>query len=878
MSIAQDKAKGRVLLPSTIDPKRYDLRLTPDLVNFTFDGEADIALECCGENIKEIVLHSKELCILDATLVDTTPVDGDVVGEKNTKTQQAMEIHENKKLTTVKFVFEENVPASSILRIKYKGFLNNQMAGFYRSSYKDANGNSKIMASTQFESLDARRAFPCWDEPSRKAVFGITIVVPSDLQALSNMPVKSLASNSHQKTEVNFMDTPIMSTYLVAFCVGQFDFVQALSNQTLVKVYTPPGMSESGLFALDCAVKTLKILNSFFGIDYPLPKLDMVAIPEFAMGAMENWGLVTYRQVDLCIDPNKASNSQKQRVCTVVTHELAHQWFGNLVTMAWWDDLWLNEGFASWAENYVSEKLHPEWTMWDQFTTGHLSYAMKLDSLKSSHPIQVPICHAEEVEEVFDGISYCKGGSVVRMIRAVMGPQDFRNGLSTYMKTFAYRNTETHDLWKCWEDASKMPISEMMKSWTEQMGYPLITVTNEHWEAHQVTLTLSQEWFLSDPSAELTDEEKDKKWCVPIFTCTEQGVQPDICFMREKTATLIVPLEGGENGGGWVKLNAGQQVPMRVKLTPTMLERLCIGIKNKTLPICDRAGLIMDAYALAKAGHLEPTALIQLLSAYQNEHAYIVWQGISQVLLALDSITMEDEDMNTRFQSFARILVKSLYQSVGWSNKDDSDGHLTVLLRGIMISLLKNFCYDDEDVKKEASARFEKFQSNPDDVESLPSDMRTQVFQIMLKNGGEKEYEQLLSYFQTTSDVAEQKFVLASLGNAPSPALKARTLDWALKDLKMQDFFYPMGSVGSSREGREISWSFFKTNFEAVRAKIGKGSPSLMDACIVNCAGSFCSEEKADEIEAFFQDKGLVQNARKIAQTLENMRTNAKFW
>ena len=799
--------------------------------------------------------------------------------------EQTSQIVENKKLKTVKFVFGSNISTSSqhVLKIEYKGFLNNQMAGFYRSSYTDIHGNKKIMASTQFESLDARRAFPCWDEPSRKAVFGITLTIDSKLQALSNMPVQSYSSSSDGKKTMVFMDTPIMSSYLLAFCVGEFDFVQGIScGKTLVSVYTPPGMSSSGLFALKCAVETLEILNSFFQVEYPLPKLDMIAIPEFAMGAMENWGLVTYRQVDLCIDPIIASNSQKQRVCTVVTHELAHQWFGNLVTMAWWDDLWLNEGFASWAENYVADQLHPDWTMWDQFTTGHLSYAMKLDSLQSSHPIQVPIHHAEEVEEVFDGISYCKGGSVVRMIRAVMGNEDFQSGLTLYMKKYAYKNTETLDLWQCWEEVSGgMPIADMMKSWTEQMGYPVLTIRDEKWESDKVTFSIQQEWFLSDPTAVIEAEaEKSKKWCIPIFTCTEDGTQNDICFLRETTGTITIPLKNGETSS-WVKLNAGQQVPMRVQLTPTMLQRLQTAIQNKTLSVCDRAGLLLDSHALVKAGKMKPESLIQLLSSYQNEDAYIVWQGISSILSSLDTIISEDKAMYSHFTKFARIFVKRLYDSVGWSSSSSSDeGHLTVLLRGIMISLLSTFLYDDHEVKNAAKSRFDSFLKDPSNVTNLPSDYRSAVFKIVLKNGSITEYEQILSYYNTATDVAEKKIVLNSLGCAASASLKIRTLEWAMsQEVKLQDFFYPMGSVAhSSKDGRDICWNFFQNNFESMREKIGKGSPSLLDACIVNCTGSFCSHEMASTIEAFFATKDLPQNKRKITQIIETMKNNACFF
>mmetsp|Transcript_17250 Transcript_17250/g.23737 ORF Transcript_17250/g.23737 Transcript_17250/m.23737 type:complete len:895 (-) Transcript_17250:165-2849(-) len=871
---SKEAPKKRVILPPTIVPDRYDIKLTPDLEKYVFTGEAKMGLtttEDLDGSCKEIVMHAKELCFVSASFV--------VVGEEGVGPKvEAEEIRVNMKATTVTFIFPENIPASSKLEvtIDYTGFLNNQMAGFYRSSYTDIHGNSKIMASTQFESLDARRAFPCWDEPARKAIFGVTLVVPRELDAFSNMPEKCWKTLPCGKLkEITYLDSPKMSSYLVAFCVGEFDFVQAQTEHgVVVRVYTPPGKSSSGQFALDCAVKALDAYDDFFDVPYPLPKLDMVAIPEFAMGAMENWGLVTYREVDVLIDPTMASSSQKQRVCTVVTHELAHQWFGNLVTMEWWDDLWLNEGFASWAENWAADKIFPHWTMWDQFTTGHLSAALRLDALKSSHPIQVPIYHAEEVEEVFDAISYCKGGSVVRMIKAVLGMKCFQKGLAAYMKKHAYGNTQTFDLWAEWEASSGMPVKEMMASWTEQMGFPLLRVTKETWEDDKVTLELEQTWFLSDGS-ELSEEEAKKKWCIPLLTCTEDGTQADMTFMREKSATVTIPLS---NKDGWVKLNAGQEVPMRVKLTPTMIDRLSNGIKNKALPPCDRAGLISDAYALVKAGQMEPGSLIKLLSSYSEEDKYIVWQSISAVLGGMDTITSDNDEMNANFTKFARGLVLNLFKKVGWEAKD-TDGHLTTLLRGMMIGLLESFCFDDADIATEAKARFSKFQEDPSDMKSLPSDMRSSVFAIVLKNGGEEEYEAVKDYFNTAPNNAEKKFVLSSLGKASDVNLKQATLDWAISgQVKLQDFFYPMGSVGrSTREGREVSWKFFQQNFETIKAMIGKASPSLMDACIVNCAGSFCSNEKADEIEAFFKERQMPLNARTISQTTENMRANAKF-
>jgi len=458
------------------------------------------------------------------------------------------------------------------------------------------------------------------------------------------------------------------------------------------------------------------------------------------------------------------------------------------------------------------------------------------------------------------------------MIRAVLGMKAFQTGLGNYMKKFAYGNTETVDLWGAWEESSGMPLKEMMASWTEQMGFPLVKVIGETWEANKVTLELEQSWFLSDGSSVDGD---NKKWCIPILTCTEAGTQKDMIFMREKTAKVEIPLS---SVNGWVKLNAGQEVPMRVLATSTMIERLSVGIKNKSLPVCDRAALVTDGYALVKSGNMKPEELIKLLSSYVNEDAYIVWQGLADVLSGLDTVTQDDEDMNSSFKKFARSLVITLADKIGWE-KQTEDGHLTVLLRSIMTGLLSKFCNEDESVVNEAKTRFAKFQEDPSDMQNLPSDMRSSVFRIILKNGGEKEWTGIKSYFFTAADQAEKKIVLGTLGASKEAKMKLQTLEWTISgEIKLQDFFYPMGSVGhSSRAGAEISWQFFQDNFQTIKDMIGKGSPSLMDACIINCAGGFCSSEKADEIDAFFKANPLPSSARKIAQCIEGMNINIFF-
>jgi puromycin-sensitive aminopeptidase len=513
--------------------------------------------------------------------------------------------------------------------------------------------------------------------------------------------------------------------------------------------------------------------------------------------------------------------------------------------------------------------------MWDQFVNDHLSRALKLDGLLSSHPIQVPIAHAEEVEQVFDAISYCKGGSVVRMICAVLGMPNFKKGLGNYMAKHAYGNTETFDLWQAWEDVSGMPIQEMMASWTEQMGFPLVKVIKEDWQDDKVILELEQSWFLADGS-EIPDDGKDKLWTIPILSATPDGVHADMVLMREKQASITIPLK---NKSDWVKLNAGQEVPMRVQYTEEMLARLCSAVSKKELVAADRVGLIMDAYALVKAGQkMTPEELIKVLAAYKQEDDCVVWQGLADALSGLESVLSDDETLYEYFCNFARGLVLPLVDIVGWEAKP-GDAHLMSILRGIMVSLLSVFCTGDDSIKEEAKKRCEAFLEDPENVSALPADIKSPVFKIYLKMGGEKEYDAIKAYYYKAKDNAERKYVLNSLGETADEKLKLATLDWTTSgEVKLQDFFYAMGSVGrSGKAGRELSWKYFQDNHNRLSQMLDKASPSLMDAVIVMCSGGFCSEQKADEIEAFFKSNPFPKNERKISQMTENMRANAKF-
>src|SRR3989338_2407982 len=385
--------KSSVRLSKNIIPVEYDIRLHPDLENFTFEGIETIHLSIL-QKTRIVTQHSKELEI------ETVKI-GDVFAK----------ISYNKKTETATFTFPKNISTGKIkLTLVFKGILNDKMRGFYRSKYA-IKGKEYHMATTQFEATDARRAFPCFDEPAQKAIFHVSLIIPKGKTAISNTLPVSVEKHEAGYEVVKFSPTPKMSTYLLAFIIGNFEYIESKTKRGLrVRVFTTPGKKHQAGFALKCAIKTLDFYENYFDIKYPLPILDMIAIPDFASGAMENWGAITYRESALLVDENNSSVSNKQWVALVIAHELAHQWFGNLVTMEWWTHLWLNEGFASYIEYLAVDKLFPHWDIWTQFSTNELGIALRLDALLHTHPIEIPVHHPDEIGEIFDEVSYSKIG------------------------------------------------------------------------------------------------------------------------------------------------------------------------------------------------------------------------------------------------------------------------------------------------------------------------------------------------------------------------------------------------------------------------------------------------------------------------------------
>ena len=587
-----------VLLPNNVKPLRYAIHLTPDLFAYTFDGEETIDVEVL-EATDTIVLNAAEMSISAASIMDAGNAAVDA---------SAIELNADDETVSISFPSAIE-PGPAVLHIAFTGELNDRLTGFYRSVYTRADGTFRTMATTQFEPSSARRAIPCWDEPAMKASFQLTLTVPADMDTVSNMPPTDETVDGDTKT-VRFGESPVMSTYLLAFIVAELGMIeQQAENGTMVRVLTTPGKEEQGRFALETSVALLSYFNDYFGIPYPLEKLDHIAIPDFAAGAMENWGAITYRETALLVDPAISPAATRQRVAEVVSHEMAHMWFGDLVTMQWWDDLWLNESFASWMGDKAVDHIHPEWKMWTQFVANDTIRAFSLDGLKNSHPIEATVHTPAEVEELFDAISYSKGASIIRMLEHYLTPETFRDGLRRYLDAHRYSNARTADLWEALEDASGKPVKSLMDTWTSQMGFPVLNVQSRH-EADGVRLDVSQSRFLF--SNVIEDEGSDESsWKVPLNVATswDDVGAATLLEAREDTITLP-PAPSGE--ASWFKVNASQTGFYRVNLSPRDWDALIPAVTSRTLSDTDRLGLQNDAYALSRAGYLPVSQFLAL--------------------------------------------------------------------------------------------------------------------------------------------------------------------------------------------------------------------------------------------------------------------------
>jgi aminopeptidase 2 len=630
---------------------------------------------------------------------------------------------------TTKVSFDKTISkgTKAKLTMTFTGTLNDNMAGFYRSSFKAEDGSTTYMATTQMEPTDARRAFPCFDEPALKAKFTVTLVADDKMTCLSNMDVASEKTvdskiTSGKRKAVTFNPTPLMSTYLLAFIVGELNYIETNSFRVPVRVYAPKDRNiEHGRYSLELAAKTLEFYEETFDSDFPLPKMDMIAIPDFSAGAMENWGLVTYRVVDVLIDEKNSSAAVKQRVAEIVQHELAHQWFGNLVTMDFWDGLWLNEGFATWMSWYSCNAFYPDWKVWEGYVTDNLAGALSLDSLRSSHPIEVPVKRADEINQIFDAISYSKGSSVIRMISKYVGEETFMEGIRRYLKKHAYGNTETGDLWAALSDASGKDVGKVMDIWTKKVGFPVVTVTEGTDSIH-----LKQNRFLR--TADVKPEEDETLYPVFLGLRTKDGVNEDLTLFDREADFKLKDLD-------FFKLNADHSGLYRTSYTPERLRKLGVAAKEGLLTVEDRAGMIADAGSLAASGYQKSSGILSLIDSFKSEPDFVVWQEITGRIGSLRGAWMfEDQAIRDAMKQFQLDLVKDKAHELGWTFSEN-DGHIEQQFKSLMFGAAG--ISGDEVITKASFDMFNKFKAG--DKSAIHPNIRGSVYAIVLAKGGKEE-------------------------------------------------------------------------------------------------------------------------------------------
>lgn len=844
----KNKTKKSVRLPSHISPISYKLTIKPDLESFTFSGNEIIKINTEKE-INKIILHSKDIDIETAS-----------IGSKSKK-QFSSKIIYDEKNETVTLCFKNKIKGKSEINLVFKGIINESLRGFYRSKYI-LNGEEKYLATTQFESTDARRCFPCFDEPEHKAIFEVSLIIADKHTAISNtLPVTTVEHGAGYKV-VSFAPSPRMSTYLLAFIIGDFEYLEGKTkDEVQVRVFTTKGKSHQAKFALEVAIKSLEFYNEYFDIPYPLPTLDLIAIPDFGSAAMENWGAVTFRETAILVDKENTSQSTKQWVAIVIAHELAHQWFGNLVTMKWWTDLWLNEGFASYMENFCVDKMFPNWHIWDLYIADRYAVAMRLDALSNSHPIEVKVNHPDEISEIFDMVSYAKGSAVIRMLAEYIGHDNFRNGLRHYLKKHSYKNTNTKDLWDSFEKVSKKPINKIMSAWTKETGYPLATISQNNNQFY-----LKQERFFSSRIESLKYKNSSKKktlWPIPIkYESTNETLKTKE-LMNLLMTKNSVPLIGTSIG----KINKEEDTFMRVRYDDVTLLKLADEIKNNSLSTKDRLGIIRDLFALAEGGYIKTDVALKFTLNYKGELEYIVWAeiagGINKIYNLIPRETFAD-----KYKIYTQSLFSPIVTKMGFEKKE-GEKHSDAFLRNLAIS--QSILYGDIKVINKLKKLFKERENN-----IIDANIRSVIYKAVASTGDEKDWKLFENLYKKELLHEEKDRLGYALAAFSNKKLLDKTLSFIMSsNVRDQDKPFLLSAVWQNKEGRELTWSFIRSNWDKLLKIYGDGGHFLSG--ILSPLGNHTKPKDLKDAQKFFTKNKAPGAERTLEQIYEKIASNVAW-
>jgi len=826
-------------LPANVTPERYDLSLTPDLKAFTFAGHEIVAITV-HEATTELVLNALELEIESA------------IAERAGKSLTA-QIDPEPARERVCLRFSETLDSGAwTLRIKFRGILNDKLHGFYRSQYTDAAGKSHTVATTQFEATDARRAIPCWDEPALKAVFGVTLIIDDDLTALSNAGIKSERKLGNAKKEIVFKDTIRMSTYLLAFIIGEFEATAPVDAGTPLRVVHVPGKRALTGWAQQIGAFSLKFFADYYGIPYPGDKLDLIAIPDFAAGAMENLGAITFRETALLADDRTASRAELERVADVVSHENAHMWFGDLVTMRWWNGIWLNEAFATFMEMLAVDAWKPNWKRWESFGVSR-GAAMAIDALKSTRSIEYTVLSPEDCRSMFDVLTYEKGAAVLRMLEQFLGAEVFRKGISAYLKKHQYNNTETGDLWDALEAASGQPVRSMMDTWIFQQGFPVVSAAPTT-DGRGLKITQRRFYFAppENPEAQI--------WHVPVMVRarTDHGVATHKLLLTEAEITLQLPgkLE-------WALLNEGGHGFYRVRYSPDMLAALT---RNLTaLKPIERFGLVSDTWAATVAGLTPLAEFIKMARLFRDETDINVWRALIGAFNYLDMIATDAQ--RPAVAAAVCETVGPAAARLGWSAVADED-ELQGQLRALLLATLGTIG-EDSAVQARARELYDAWQQDP---AKANRDLQPAFVTILAHAGDAARYQEFKQHFKSARTPQEEQRYLFSLANFREMSLLRQTMEMTLNgEVRTQNAPYLLHSLLANNVSRIEAWEFLERNWETIVEKFPDSALPRMCEAINGLL------DRQAEVEAFFKQHKVRLGGKLIDQHLERLAVAVAF-
>jgi len=816
-------------LSRQVVPRAYRIFLTPDLDAATFAGRVEIDVDV-KDATRDITLHALDLA-LGAASLSTAGV-----------TYRSGEASYNETYHTATFAFDDELPVGpATLEIAFTGVLNDLLVGFYRSTFVDADGTSHVIATTQFEHSDARRAFPCWDEPSFKATFQVNLTVPSHLAAYSNSPETSSTDLGNGWRTVTFAPTMVMSSYLVAFIVGPFEETPARDVDGVpLRIVYPLGKGHLTELALDAGEHALRFFSDYFAIPYPGEKLDMAAIPDFSFGAMENLGLVTYRESALLVDTASASLLEIQRVAEIIAHEIAHMWFGDLVTMEWWEGIWLNEAFATMMQVLCTDAYKPEWKMWVGFGIDR-DAALQIDGLHSTRPIEYEVISPEDTRGMFDILTYEKGGSVLRMIEQYLGAGVFRDGIRQYLAKHSYANTVTTDLWDALEQASGEPVRDIMNTWILQGGHPLVTLA--HGE-------LTQEPFAYGPAT--GESSIGSSWMTPVLTRSLEG-GPRRRHLLSTTPVAIddvPPVVVNAGGSGVFRSRYGHQ------------ELAALSARLPELDELERATLFADTWAGLFAGQITWDDFLTAAHGLGEQNEPNPWGSVaSAVALAHRVLT---GDAHATLVGQVRELFAPQFARLGWEARE-GEGELAGQLRATLITTL-GVVVGDEAVRAEAVRRFE--------ARELDGDLGRAIVRVVAELNRPGDYDTFLERYRDASTPQEQMRYLLGLGDFPDPALAQDLVTRAFSEFRSQDAPLVLGLASGNRVTGPSVWRMVTRRFDEANEKF---PPSLIVRLFGGIPTYVSDPAFAHEVEAFHREHPLEGGQRTVEQYLERLRVGLTF-